>query len=342
MYRSTFELGGVFFMSKRKSSLHVQADFSDLSNLFNVHQTPRKTYDNASQLTIHKALTSILRQMRASGLRERTMDDYELHVSHFAKVTGIQSLEEINADHIYHWLSAMNVSNQTKLTRLKCLKAFLGRCFNNGWITSNYWRNVRVKVDTPVKAGATDREISIILSLLDLTKFVELRDATAILLMYQTGIRIGTLTHLERKHVSFSEQLLRIDGGLIKNHESIYLPFDNVLKRLLSALIEQNDLVRMDARANNDFLFITKNGGRVASSPTNNNIVKRLSKYSKEYGLKNINPHALRRGFAKNLLGKGANIALISKALGHSDLAVTTRYLHLDKEEVADSLRSFL
>mgnify|MGYP003580375914 CR=1 FL=1 len=41
-------------------------------------------------------------------------------------------------------------------------------------------------------------------------------------------------------------------------------------------------------------------------------------------------------GFAKSLLNKGANIAEISKALGHSNLALTTKYLHLDKEEVAD------
>ncbi|MED2922910.1 hypothetical protein P4324_12760 [Bacillus thuringiensis] len=53
----------------------------------------------------------------------------------------------------------MNVSNQTKLTRLKCLKAFLGRCHDNGWIDINFCLNVKIKVDMPVKKGATDREI---------------------------------------------------------------------------------------------------------------------------------------------------------------------------------------
>jgi len=71
-------------------------------------------------------------------------------------------------------------------------------------------------------------------------------------------------------------------------------------------------------------------------------IRKRFAKYSLMYGLPNINPHALRRGFAKRLLNKGAHIAFISKALGHSDIAVTTRYLHIDKEEVANNLRNFL
>lgn len=108
--------------------------------------------------------------------------------------------------------------------------------------------------------------------------------------------------------------------------------------------MSQNDLVRRDRdhRTRNNLVFITKNGGSIATSPSNNNIQKRLNKYAKEYGLKNINSHALRHGFAKKLLDRGANVAVISRALGHSDIAVTSRYLHLDKEEVAESLRRYL
>ncbi|EOW9529815.1 tyrosine-type recombinase/integrase [Bacillus cytotoxicus] len=322
-------------MSKRKDSLTVNVDLSDVFNR-------KLKKERVRGFAIDKALVTVIRQMKATGLRERTICDYELHVNHFIEVTGVQFIEELNVDHIYLWLSSMNVSNQTKLTRLKCLKAFLGRCFDNGWVDINFWRNVKIKVDSPVKEGATDREINILLSMLDLTHFIELRDAVAILTMYQTGIRVGTLSQLEHKHVNLDAKLLRIDGGIIKNHESIHLPFDEVLMRLLDVLMRQNDIIRKEHKVRNDYLFITKSGGRIATSPTNNNITKRLSKYAKDHGLKNINPHALRRGFAKNLLKKGANIALISKALGHSDIAVTTRYLHLEKEEVAESLRSFL
>lgn len=322
-------------MSRRKASLTVKTDLSDIF-------AGKPIRNKIEGYPIEKALSTVVRQMKASGLRERTISDYELHVNHFIEVTGAKVIEELNADYIFTWLSSMNVSNQTKLTRLKCLKAFLSRCFNNGWITVNFWNNIKIKVDSPVKEGATDREIKLLLTMLDLTRFVELRDAAAILIMYQTGVRVGTLSQLENKHVNLESKLLQIDGGIIKNHESIYLPFDDVLARVLEALMKQNNLIRKEYQVDNDYLFITKNGGQIATSPTNNNITKRLCKYSKNYGLKNINPHALRRGFAKNLLKKGANIALISKALGHSDIAVTTRYLHLDKEEIVESLRKFL
>ncbi|MDZ5713549.1 tyrosine-type recombinase/integrase [Jeotgalibacillus haloalkalitolerans] len=58
--------------------------------------------------------------------------------------------------------------------------------------------------------------------------------------------------------------------------------------------------------------------------------------------MKNINAHAIRRAYAKNLLSKGASVALISKALGHSDLSVTTQYLDLSVEEVVTNLRAYI
>jgi site-specific recombinase XerD len=224
----------------------------------------------------------------------------------------------------------MDVSKQTKLTRLKCLKAFLSRCFDNGWIERKFWRPINIKVENIVKEGAAERDIKVLLSVLDLSDFVQLRDATVTLLMFKTGLRINTIVHLENRHIDFENNLLRIDGSIVKNHDQLLLPFDNTLKRLLSVLIKQNDTIRKEYHQENSYVFITKQGSIIAMSQTHNSIQKRLNKYAKEYGLKNINLHVLRRGFAKNLLEKGASITDISKALGHSNLAVTSQYLHLD------------
>ena len=326
-------------MTKKKKAYKVDVDLNDI---FRNRPTQSQRSTERHTLTVSQALEIIVKQMQAAGLRERTISDYTTYVLDFAKKIGNPDIGALSVEHIYEWLSSMNVSNATKLIRLKCLKAFLGRCFDNGWIEKKFWRSVNVKVDTPVKEGATDREVKLLLSLLDLSDFVQLRDATALLTMYQCGLRVGTIVQLENKHVDLNAKLLRIDGSLIKNHEAIHLPFDDVLARLYAVLMRQNDIVRSENGVKNELLFITRRGGKIATSSSNNNIRKQLHKYAKKYGLKNINPHALRRGFAKNLLRKGADLPLISKALGHSDLAVTTRYLHIDKEEVAENLRKFL
>ncbi|WP_368044765.1 hypothetical protein [Lysinibacillus sphaericus] len=83
---------------------------------------------------VEDALVIILQQMQTSGYRERTIKDYETIVSNFQKAAYVEYLEDIKADTIYRWLGSMIVSNQTKLTRLKALKSFLSKCFNNGWL----------------------------------------------------------------------------------------------------------------------------------------------------------------------------------------------------------------
>lgn len=329
-------------MSKKRNGLTVQ---TDLVGIFNgeVDANPN-AFNRKSALTIEKALEIVVKQMRASGMRERTIHDYETYVTDFIRKTDIDFLLAIDADSIYDWLSQMDVKDTTKRIRLKCLCAFLGKCFNNGWLSDMFWRNITIRVDEPIKVGATEDDIFNILRQLDLTNFIELRDAAAILTMYQTGIRLATLSALEERHVDLENQILRLDGALLKNRKTILLPFDGRLQKLFEVLFEQNRIVREEKSIENSFVFITHQGKGIVNeaSPKSNTIAKRLNYYKRKYGIENINPHAIRRGFARDIYNRSkGDIALVSKALGHSDFAVTTRYLHIDPEEVADKLREF-
>ncbi|MGJ5635830.1 tyrosine-type recombinase/integrase [Bacillus altitudinis] len=337
-------------MTKRKGLFDVKVDVRSLLEDFPVstltHSRSKPIMEcsghHSDTILISKALDVITRQMKVSGNRSRTISDYVLHVEHFQSVTNVKYVGNITANSIYQWLDSMEVSNQTKLTRLKCLKAFLSRCFDNRWIEMKFWKTINIKVDQKVKEGATEHDVNVLLSLLDLSNFVQLRDATAVLVMFKTGIRINTLVQLEERHIDFDNKVLNLEGSVMKNHQQIKLPFDELLKKLLQVLIKQNAVIRRGYGKSNSLLFITKYGDIISTSPTHNNIQKRLNKYASMYGLKNINPHALRRGFAKSLLDKGANVAVISKALGHSDISVTTKYLHFDVDEVANNLRTYL
>lgn len=140
-----------------------------------------------------EAVRTIICQMEVSGYRPRTIRDYDTILMNFSKSTGVTYLEEITVDTIYSWLNSMQVINQTKLTRLKVLKSFLGKCFTNGWLSLNFWQAINVKVDKKVKKGAKPNDIAISVSLIDKSTFIGLRDVTAILTMYKTGIRINTL-----------------------------------------------------------------------------------------------------------------------------------------------------
>lgn len=123
------------------------------------------------------------------------------------------------------------------------------------------------------------------------------------------------------------------------------LPIDEQLVGLYKILIKQNCKIRAHYKESNTNVFISNVRATLNTKSMNNAISKQLTKYSKKFGIENINAHAIRRAYAKNLLNKGASIALISKALGHSNLEVTTKYLDLDDldvEEVAKDLREYL
>lgn len=96
-----------------------------------------------------------------------------------------------------------------------------------------------------VKEGATEREVNVLLSfLLDLGNFIQLRDAVAVLVMFKTGIRINTLVQLEERHIDFNNNVLNLEGSIMKNHQQIKLPFDDFLKKLLEILIKQNVIIK--------------------------------------------------------------------------------------------------
>lgn len=289
------------------------------------------------------ALDTVFKQMRIAGNRPRTIESYEYIFKQFIEVGRIEYVEDIDMNKLYHYLDVLQVTPATKLIRLKSIKAVLSKFYNNGWVKDRFWSNIQIKIDKEVKKGARESDIEKLLQLIDQTTFIGFRDAAAIKLMYKTGIRIRTLGELRERHIDFENLCLNLDGSTLKNHKFLKLPIDAELAEILKLLIRLNNGIRAHFDTDNRHLFITQNGLQMNSSKSSNcAISKQLHKYSKRFSLENINAHAIRRAYAKNLHEKGASIALISKALGHSDLAVTTQYLELDIEEVAKDLREYL
>ena len=308
-----------------------------------VKTSSKKKVEKRNGITIPQALETIYQQMRIAGNRERTIDSYNYIFNQFVQFNNLIYVEDINADSIYSYLDSLKVAQATKLIRLKSIKAVLGKFHNNGWLREKFWSYIQIKIDKQVKKGAKANDIEVLLSLIDKNTFIGFRDSVAILTLYKTGIRIRTLGELKERHIDFENLYLNLDGAIVKNHKFLRLPIDEELAELLKVLINQNKLISEYYSINNTNIFITQNGLPINDSKSSNNAIsKQLHKYSVKYGLENINPHSIRRGYAKSLLDKGANIALISKALGHSDLGVTTQYLDLDIDEVATNLREFL
>lgn len=130
-------------MTKKSGLFEVDVD---LNLLKFENEATVKHVKNSSKM-IKDAIQIVKRQMISSGLRPRTIKDYETIVNHLKDAQTIMFLNEITLDTIYTWLENMQVSKQTKLTRLKALKSFLSKCYINGWYESKFWQDVNIKVD---------------------------------------------------------------------------------------------------------------------------------------------------------------------------------------------------
>ena len=318
------------------------SSFAKSQTLFSSNNKSSHEYSKDT-LTIAKALGTVLRQLQLSGRRERTLHDYQKWTEHYCITTGNTLLAEITVDSIYYWLSSMgDISNTTKNIRLKSFKAVLSRFHENGWLPVKFWSNIVIKVDKKVKPAATDSDVTLLLSMLDLSDWFQLRDACAILLMYRCGLRTATVSKLREEHLDFQNGYLNLTGDIMKNHDTLKLPIDTNLIQLLEALITVNHRIKQSRHENNTLVFVTKQGTCCQTAFNNNVLQKRIGKYSNQLELGNVSPHALRRGFATNLMKQGAPVSLIQHALGHADLSTTTQYLYLSQEDTAAQLKQYL
>jgi len=295
--------------------------------------SPRRT-------TVAEGWEIVHSQAKAEVLRPATVRDYRKFYFRYADFNEFIYVDQFDSDSIYKWLASMEtVQASTKRIRLKALKAVLGRLFNAGELETKFYRPIIIKVDEEVKEGTTKEEIEQFLSCIDLTDYFQLRDAVIVLLIWNTGIRAGTLSQLTIEMIDFEEALLVCPGSIMKNHHKLVLPLNKGLLDLLSLLIRQNNIITNELGYNTDLLFFTKQGHAFIDDDGSSTVSKRLHQYTKKYGIKHLNTHAIRRGFAKRLLNEGVSVPVISKALGHSSLSTTTKYLNISEAELINELK---
>lgn len=192
--------------------------------------------------------------------------------------------------------------------------------------------------DNPVdliKAPKVKRHLPKILTLNEVNQLLDnqktfkkqdVRDLAIAELLFSSGLRVSELVNLTLKDLDEQTMEVRVLG---KGNKQRVVPVGQ------SAIDRINDYlkVRDEFEPKDDSLFLNRFGSQLSTRAVEQN----LEKISLKAGLStHLNPHKLRHSFATELLQGGADLRVVQEMLGHSSLAATQVYTHLDFEHLKE------
>ena len=204
------------------------------------------------------------------------------------------------------------------------------------WLSKNPMKIVKqLKTNRQKKEYLNDDEFKKLVGHLDKSYFSEHRDYAMIVLMLDTGMRLGECSSLLVSDIQLARHQIVLRAEMTKGRKDRTVFFSQRTESILRRWLQYKDRY-----VDSDYLFpVQYSGGciQVRNFETN------FKKYLRRAGLKDtISPHCLRNNFAKRCLMNGMDIYTLSRLLGHSSVTVTEQaYLDLTEEDIGRRYQNF-
>ena len=301
-------------------------------------------------------------------LSKKTKRSYEQTLRLFAKYLkeekGVESTKEVTTDMVREyivylrergkytvisnensreWNNPQNrtdyskqITNTTINNYIRNLKVYFNFMKDNYIIKNMPLEKVKsLKSERKKKVFIKDNEFYRLIKSLDTTKYVEYRDYIIILLVFDTGMRIGEtlsidmITDLDTENRAIT---LKAENTKGKTTRTVF--FSVKMREELRRWIKFKDRY-VESR----YLFPVQ----LRDKPLLvNNFEKNYKKYCERAGIEECSPHGLRNNFAKRFLMSGGDIYTLSRILGHSSVTVTEQcYLDLDDEDIRKNYQRY-
>lgn len=149
-----------------------------------------------------------------------------------------------------------------------------------------------------------------------------LRDTAIIMILFDTGIRVGELLNLTENDLIPSQGMMKVRG---KTGGRVVPVSRNVMKRIREYIQRERPSSPITP------LFLTSSEESMGYS----SVKLMLQRNFKRAGLKYKSPHCFRRGFASSFVRKsGGDVFALQRILGHTTLTMSNRYVTLNSEDL--------
>ncbi|MFA5142730.1 MAG: site-specific tyrosine recombinase XerD [Candidatus Omnitrophota bacterium] len=167
-------------------------------------------------------------------------------------------------------------------------------------------------------------EVDKLLGMPDLKDNVGIRDRAVLELMYASGMRVSEIVDIPKEGVNLDVGFVKCRG---KGDKERIVPIGRKAKEAIARYLEKVRPAMLKGKED-PHLFISRLGRKISRQ----SFWKMIKRYTKLARIKKeITPHTLRHSFATHLLEKGADLRVVQEMLGHSDIATTQIYTHVDK-----------
>lgn len=243
-----------------------------------------------------------------------------------AYVNDLRQLEEfcslellqISTNDIFSFLSTFE-NKRTLNRKLSSINSFYNFCHRREFSDKSI--NIPMaKISKNLPKYLSYESITKGLSLIDRSSPKGLRDYALILFLYASGCRISEALQVQRRDI--------VDGWLkirfAKGEKERVVP-------LASAAIKAIEEYIATQNISSAALWLNYRGDPLS----------RISAYKIVKQYLGVSPHVLRHSFATALILGGADLRVVQELLGHSSLATTQIYTHIERENLAKTINRY-
>ncbi|MCZ0847841.1 tyrosine-type recombinase/integrase, partial [Brevibacillus laterosporus] len=221
-------------------------------------------------------------------------------------------------------LTARTVNNN-----IRNLRVFFNHLVNERIISSSPMDNISYQTqDKETFEIFSDDEVLKLLEAPNKRVYTGLRDYVMMLVLCDTGCRVGELTNLKISDIDLKLRQISIRAEISKTRTARTLPISTITAKEIERLI---NFMNVDS---NDYLWLTQFGERYFGDTFS----KMLKKYAKKAGITGVrvSPHTFRHYFAvKFLRQRGEPIALM-RILGHTSITMTEQYVRYANKDLSE------
>ena len=275
---------------------------------FLVHLASERGLAANSLLAYRRDLEDVERFMHERGRTpvNAEADDYRLYLQHQTRI---------------------GQSTRTVARRLAAIRVFLRFLPTLGHDRANVLQQLeRPKPEQSLPKILSRTQVNQLIAAPNPKSILFARDVAVLELLYACGLRATELCELGLRDVNLQVGCVRVLG---KGNKERMVPIGQAGVEASQRYL-QECRPKLDKRRSDRF-FLSRTG----QSLERVGLWMIVEKYGRKCGLlKSISPHTLRHCFATHLIGGGADLRVVQELLGHSDIATTQIYTHVDQDRL--------